>query len=464
MRSDRLIRPVSAGLVAVLIAGLLAFGPVRAAALSVGEEKKLGKEVATKFLAQLGEVEDPAAREFIRDIGNRIVRANQPQLFDFEFYLIDHPAINAFAVPGGYIFVHSGLVLRADSEEEIAGVIAHEIGHVTARHISQQIERSTKVNLLSMAAILGAVFLANDPKTAAAVSAAALAGSASAQLSYSREMEEQADRLGFQYLTNAGYNPEGLVVFMQKIMAENVFADLVPSYLTTHPDPARRAVYLSGLVESEKGHLPPPVDRTRFERIRTRLIVDQKDVDQAEIHFRGRVAEAPDDPNGYYGHALTYQKMGRVADAFDQYEKALALAPDDADIVRDYGVCQLLAGDADAAIAHLKRAGKLKPTDGYALYYLGLAQKEQGRFEEAATTLQRAVMADPENAQSLYHLGIALGTLGKECRAYYYLGLYHRKIGDMRQARDFFERARGVCPSEDEFSIKTTTEIGELPK
>lgn len=435
---------------------------IPAGALSVGQEKKIGGEVAQQFLDHLGQSADPAAREYVRDIGRRVVAANQPQLFDFHFYLVNHPAVNAFALPGGYVFIHTGLLLKADTEEELAGVIAHEIGHVTARHISDQISRSTKINLLSLATILGAIFLANDAKTAAAVSSAAMAGAATASLKYSREMEEQADRLGYQYLIKAGYHPGGLVEFMRKIMSENVFSDIVPSYLTTHPDPENRMVYLDGLVDTQTTELPPKVDHKRFNRIKTRVLVDQKDPDTVVSHFLNQAAEEPDNPDPRYGLALAYQKMGKNKKAQESYNQALALAPEDSDIVRDQGYCHLISGDSQAAAEQLRQAVKLSPGDGLAWYYLGIAEQEQGNFQPAVEALLKSVAADPDSPEAFYHLGVCLGNLDQECRAYYFLGLYNRKIGDFRQARLYLEKAANLCPQGDEYSAKAKNEIGEL--
>jgi beta-barrel assembly-enhancing protease len=452
-------RPVGSLLVAVLVVALAA-SPLHA--LSVGDEKKMGKEVSAKFLAELGQSDDAAAREFIRRIGQRLVRASQPQLFDFQFYLVKDNAINAFAVPGGYVFVNTGLVAAATSEEEVAGVLAHEMGHVTARHISQQITRSTAISVLSLATMLGAVFLAKNPKTAAAMSSAAMAGSSAMQLKYSREMEEQADRLGFQTMIRAGYNPTGMVTFMKKLMAESAGSEMIPSYLTDHPGTTQRVVYLEGLAETARTRLAPMTDPAPFQRVHTRVLVEQKDPETAVTYFAAEVRDHPGDVNALYGLALAYQKAGRVADAQATFRQALAAAPKDADVLRDLGISLLLAGKAADGMEFFRQAVAIRPTDGLTYYYLGLAQKEGSDFKTAAVSFQRAVDDDPENVEAMYNLGISLGNAGEECRAFYFLGVYYRKVGDPRQARVYLERALTVCPSQNEFKAKTDQEIQTL--
>jgi predicted Zn-dependent protease len=276
-------------------------------------------------------------------------------------------------------------------------------------------------------------------------------------------MEEQADRLGFQTMLRAGYDPRGMVTFMRKILAEDVVSDIVPNYLMTHPGPEQRVIYLDGLVAA----LPAPpraVDPARFARVRTRLLVEQKDAETAVAHFVAEARDHPADADAVYGLALAYQKAGKAAEARATFARALALAPKDADIVRDSGIQMLLAGRAEEGIARLKEATALSPVDGVAQFYLGVALKERGEFADAALAFQRAVEADPDQADALYNLGISLGNAGDECRAFHFLGLYYRKVGDPKQARAYFERALSACPAESEVRAKTAKEIDDARK
>ena len=275
-----------------------------------------------------------------------------------------------------------------------------------------------------------------------------MAGSSAMELKYSREMEEQADRLGFQTMVRAGYNPTGMVAFMKKLMAESAGSDALPSYLTTHPGTEQRVVYLEGLVETLRTQSPPMVDGAPFNRVRTRLIVEQKDPETAVSHFTAEVRDDPGDVNALYGLALAYQKAGRAAEAQGIYRKAIAAAPKDADMIRDLGISLLLAGKAAEGIDPLKQAVALRPAD----------------FKGAVVSFQHAVDDDPDNLEAVYNLGISMGNAGDECRAFHYLGVYYRKVGDPRQARVYLERALTVCPSDSEFKAKADREIQALAK
>ena len=447
---------------ASLLLLLLFLVPSAARGLTVGEERRMGREAAEQFLARLGQTEDRAVEEYVQRIGGEIVAANQPQLFNYTFYVVDDPSINAFAIPGGYVFVHAGLLLAADSEEEVAGVLAHEIGHVSGRHISRQISKMSKINLASFATLLGAIFLANDPKTAAAIGSAALAGSTSMQLRYSREMEEEADRLAFGYLMKARYDPRGLTGFMRKIMENSISSDLLPSYLTTHPGPDQRLMYLEGLVSSAADSLPPPRDSTRFKRIKTRLYVRNKDFQSSMNHFGRELGANPKDVDARYGLAMAYQKDGKIGDALENYRMALEIAPADPDILRDMGICHLLSGDPWEAIPRLDSATRINPRDVVALYHLGLAHKETGNTQQAISSFERGIAQDPEFNTIYYHLGICYGSSGEECKAYYYLGEYHRRRGDLKQARRNYERALTRCPEDAPTVVLIDEAIKEL--
>ncbi len=159
-----------------------------------------------------------------------------PTPFEFKFYVVNGLDPNAFAIPGGYIFVTTGLLVLAENEQEVAGVLSHEIAHVTQRHISLMIERSTRLNIASMAAILAAMLAGRGGTGSQAAAAMASATAGALQLKYTREMETDADQNGLHYLIKAGYDPNGLISFLNKIQRMSLaIAPNIPQYLLTHP-------------------------------------------------------------------------------------------------------------------------------------------------------------------------------------------------------------------------------------
>ena len=176
-----------------------------------------------------------------------VLKQTQKAPFNFRFLIINSSAINAFATPGGYIYINKGLISVAENEGELAGVIAHEIGHANARHIASIIEKSQKLNIATLAAIIAGAFLGGGGEATAAIAAFSLAGNSSLTLKYMREHEEEADRLGIVYLVDAGYYPAAMVDFL-KIMKQHEFlSKTMPSYLLTHPGTDDRIFYLDSL-------------------------------------------------------------------------------------------------------------------------------------------------------------------------------------------------------------------------
>ena len=182
------------------------------------DEKKLGKELYDKLNRSDLLLKEARVATYINDLGQKILaQSNKKVPFDFRFSVVKGSAINAFATPGGYVYVNAGTIILADNECELAGVVAHEIAHVNARHIAEMIEKQKKMSFATLAAILAGAVLGGGGAATEALIGMSLATSATLSLKYSRENEEEADRLGMQYLVAAGYDPRGMLDFM-KIM------------------------------------------------------------------------------------------------------------------------------------------------------------------------------------------------------------------------------------------------------
>src|SRR4029077_20621584 len=158
----------------------------------------------------------------------KIVAALGNQPFTYHFAVVRDARINAFAVPGGYIYVHGGLLLRASNDDEVAGVLGHEIAHVNAHHLARQQEAT---QLLNYAALLGVLLSVVQP----AIGAGAVAANAAVQLQYRREFEQEADYLGAGYMRRAGYDPRGMLDFFKKMLDEQRLTPAsAPPYLLSH--------------------------------------------------------------------------------------------------------------------------------------------------------------------------------------------------------------------------------------
>jgi predicted Zn-dependent protease len=208
----------------------------RAYGLTAEEEKSLGKKTLEEIEKSGDILDDRVPQKFINRVGQSLVAEAGPTPFELKFSALKSQQPNAFAVPGGYVFVTSGLLGMAENEQEIAGVLGHEIAHVARRHISNLIERSKGINLVTLAAMIGAMAVAKGGLGGQAIAATVMATQEALVLKYTREEETDADHNGLRYLVKTEYDPNGLLSFLQKISKYGMIAEpKMPTYLMTHP-------------------------------------------------------------------------------------------------------------------------------------------------------------------------------------------------------------------------------------
>lgn len=263
------IRTVTAALAlttgaAVGAPALPAMGDVANDALTVAQERDVGRQMMAEVYRRLPLLEDPEATAYIQDLGRRLATHSDAPQLDYRFFIVDSPSINAFAMPGGYIGVNSGLIISARSESELAGVLAHEIAHVTQRHLARRVEAAQRMTVPNMALLLASILLSTqDAQAGGAAMAAATAGSIQQQLNYSRGFEHEADHLGIRMLAAAQFDPQGMPAFFDRLAQATRYQNRPPEYLSTHPvtesrvaEASNRAANLSGgrVFESDTFH------------------------------------------------------------------------------------------------------------------------------------------------------------------------------------------------------------------
>lgn len=207
------------------------------AVLSLKEEQKVGAQFMRQLRANANIISDPEVENYIQSLGERLVSYLEMPEFDYTFFVINSTQINAFAVPGGYIGINAGLITAASDESELASVMAHEIAHVSQRHISRSIEKSTVANLATIVALIAAIALAGEGGDASlAALSVGLATSQQTQINYTRTHEKEADRIGIQLLAGAHYDPLGMARFFEKLHQNSrYYKHATPEILMTHP-------------------------------------------------------------------------------------------------------------------------------------------------------------------------------------------------------------------------------------
>jgi predicted Zn-dependent protease len=293
--------------------------------LSNAEEREYAASLVRQMRAYELLVEDPLITGFFSDMGfNLVSRSDQPEAA-FTFVVLDQPVINAFAAPGGIVALHSGLILLADTQDEVAGVLSHEIAHITQLHMYRAFEKGKTMNILAMLAMMGLILASGgngEAITGAVMGAQAAAQQA--QINFTRHNEIEADRVGIRTLAASGYDPQGMADFFEKMgQSSRANGEGPPEFLRTHP------VSVNRIAEAESRiHNLPPVqadEGRQFYIVQSRLrALLEDDPNKAITYFETELVKEKTDAQKdglLYGMAISLQKNA-------EYEKAEAILSD----------------------------------------------------------------------------------------------------------------------------------------
>ncbi len=234
---------------------------------STEKEVRLGRELAAEVDRQAKFVDDPIITEYVNRVGQNIVLHSDAKV-PFTIKVIDSDEVNAFALPGGFFYVNKGLILAADNEAELAGVMAHEIAHVAARHA---VENQAKGTLLEYAAIAGSIFIGGIPGMIYQNTAGI--GLLGIFMKFSRSAEEEADKLGVQYMYAAGYDPGAMATMFEKLEAKNKKKPgFIARAFATHPAPPDRRAAALALAARFPENEEYVISSSEFQRVKGRLL------------------------------------------------------------------------------------------------------------------------------------------------------------------------------------------------
>lgn len=234
--------------------------------VSVQDEIQIGRDAQTELLRELPQVSDPTVRTYVSVLGRELSGYASGADYPYSFSVADDRELNAFALPGGPIWINRGVLETADNEAQVAGVLAHEIAHVSARHTARQLTKSLWTT--GILYVVGAVADGSDDWRAQAVNLAAMVTAGSVMTKFSRNDEKAADRDGVRILEQAGYDPRGLLEFMEMLDAQQTRSpNAVARFFATHPAPRDRVRHLSALVGAGSGRPESP----EFARVKSRL-------------------------------------------------------------------------------------------------------------------------------------------------------------------------------------------------
>jgi beta-barrel assembly-enhancing protease len=417
-------------------------------AISIKEEDKLAREFMKYINLQYELITDPLVVQYVNSVGHKLLATMPPQPFDYHFYVIKEDVYNAFAIPAGHIFINSGLLSAMDSEDELAGILGHEISHVVCRHLSQRIERSKKISLATMAGMVAGIFLGattGDATAMQTLTIGSMAAGQTASLAYSRDDESQADQLGLVITTNAGYDPHGLLTALKRIRTKQWFgAQQIPTYMQTHPATEERIVWIDAWITSHPDAIKKkkPFSREAFRRANIRLKALYGDPNNALQEFQNALAKHPSNEDLIYGYGLALAQVGKREEAVRQLKRVQAKNALDPYILTDLGRIYFLDGRYEEALSALEGTVSLGSDNPEGLFYQGRSQMELGQLKKAAASFETTIRVDHQYLPAYYFLGETNGRLNNMPDAHYYLGIYYYRKGQNRTARYHLSRAK----------------------
>ncbi len=392
-------------------------------ALSPLDERKIGEQIMREIRRDRDFSNDWPIYDYLNSMERRLMQAaKRLQLgganaqgsaaYDYEVFAVKDPSINAFALPGGFIGFHTGLLITAETDSEVASVMGHEIGHVLQRHLARSLERQGTNSIIALAGIvLGALAAASNPGAAAGLITGGQALAIQNQLSYSRDAEREADRIGFQILQASGYDVNGAPAFFQRLQkAYGIMDSGVPGYLRTHPLTTDRIADMQDRVRTVSQNRVPSA--LEFYLVKARARVEQSGSTSGLFDLRNlfeslsKQASPEKQMEGFYGLALVAQRQGRFdqAEGFLQKARAIAqnvLAPGSPvqrqSLSFDYTASELALarGKPEEALQYAQNAAKADPFSFSAVVATVNAELRLGRTNDAINLLRAKTKAQP---------------------------------------------------------------------
>jgi len=382
--------------------------------ISLEEEHRLGRSWVRTLRGRAKLLDDPVVKQYLHDLLWTIAANSQLTDRRLELVVLDNGSLNAFAVPGGIIGINAGLITAAESESEVASVIAHELAHLSQRHYAQQLEESRRSRPLVLAGVLAGILVAAaDSQAGTAAISSTLAGSASAQLAFSRRNEQEADRIGMQTLAATGYDPYAMPGMFSRLQKSYRYAgQRAPEFLLTHP------VTESRIADSlnRASTLPRPQNQHTdllYDLVRQRLRVHYaKNLEQLHAQFTADTRQNGR-PIDHYGRLLTAVALNRA----DEAEEALGALPDNwrqHPYVRLSRLDLLISsGKAKEALALADELLALYPDSMPVRYRYALTARQAGRHRHSAETLRALTSDYPNDVDFWFQLAEAEGLDGR---------------------------------------------------
>lgn len=429
------------------------------------EEIELGRSILGEVEKSLILSKDSIVNAYLASVGYRIIATFSHSQNHFRFFTIVDPNINAFALPGGYIGVNTGLILASESESELAGVIAHEVAHVKQRHIARMYEHMGRVKLSTIAGLIASVVLATqNPEAGTGAMAATLAGSQQAMINFTREHEREADFIGINAMASAGYDPMGMPSFFNRMQQDTRFyGRWIPKYLLTHPlSTERLMVSKSRAAQFPYKQIP---DSRMFHLVRARVYVaSAKTPQEATRYFEQALEKGTyrSKVGTLYGLVLALIGEGKFKQATPVSEQLLEIHPNEPLFQLVKAQLKMSQDDPNGALDYLRESLTTNPKN-YALTTTlaeWLIRQEQNA--EAIRLIKRQIHFHPSNAELYGLLSTAYAKNNNPAQAHLAQAQALKIFGDFRSALTQLQIASKLNNISEREKRQIEAEISEI--
>jgi len=411
------------------------------------QERKLGETIIRQLRANGAYINDPEVNDYLNELGHRLIAASTDVKQDFEFFGVPDPQVNAFALPGGYIGVHTGLILLTQTESELASVLAHEITHVTQHHMARALDAQKDSMLMSLAGLALAILAArgsgaSSGDRASAAIAATQALTLQNQLNFTRENEYEADRIGFQRLDAAGFDVTAMATFMERMQRAFRFVEgNAPTYLRTHPITYER---IAEAQARAYGHPYRQVTSSLdFHLVRALVRSYQGEARDAVAFFDDSLAEHKynNEAAMHYGLVASLLRQRDYVRAKKELATLEKLVPQHPMIDAIAGHVLLDSGDVNGAIKRFEAGVTRYPNKMQLVYDYPDALLQAGRNTEASQFIERQLARFPGDGPLQLLAARAFAAQNKQMLAHLHQGEYYAWQGNLKGAIDQFEIA-----------------------
>ena len=426
-----------------LASDLPSLGDASSSIVSPQQEHQLGRAWLSLLRGQISQLSDPQLKDFVESSVYRLGETSELQDRRLEFVLLDSPQINAFAAPGGIIGVNGGLFLHAQTEAEYASVMTHELAHLSQRHFARGLEAQQRMQLPMMAAMLAGIVAA--AAGAGDVGIAAIASTQAAaiqeQRRFSRQNEQEADRIGLINLEKAGYDPRAMPSMFERLMRQYRYDRKPPEFLLTHPVSESRIADTRNRAEQAKAG--GVTDSVRYQLMRARVQLIYEDTPGlAAKRFRAMLDEQPKLEAARYGLALAQIKRGQHQQARESLQPLLQAAPEDITYNLAQVELDIAASRLAEAQSRIERLMHNYPNN----YPLNQARinllMKQGRPQDAESALEELLKRRSKDPDIWYQIAEVRGLNGDTIGLHQARAEFFALVGDYDQAIEQLDFAK----------------------